>query len=128
MRDNKAGLEGQSLMQLRKLVSSVSEGGVTLEGLTVEVEHGVFEKFMSLTLAYGTVLTDVGRTQYAFFRSLSANPFVYIPLQWPIATKQHGSSSLQDQPCNHNEQTELCPSFHTRPKGSEAFLTFFEND
>ena len=48
MRDNKAGLEGQSLMQLRKLVSSVSEGGVTLEGLTVEVEHGVFEKFMSL--------------------------------------------------------------------------------
>ena len=28
-------------MQLRKLVSSVSEGGVTLEGLTVEVEHGV---------------------------------------------------------------------------------------
>ena len=51
MRDNKAGLEGQSLMQLRKLVSSVSEGGVTLEGLTVEVEHGVFEKFMSLTLA-----------------------------------------------------------------------------
>ena len=48
MRDNKAGLEGQSLMQLWKLVSSVSEGGVTLEGLTVEVEHGVFEKFMSL--------------------------------------------------------------------------------
>ena len=93
MRDNKAGLEGQSLMQLRKLVSSVSEGGVTLEGLTVEVEHGVFEKFMSLTLAYGTVLTDVGRTQYAFL----SNPFVYIPLQWPIATKQHGSSSLQDQ-------------------------------
>ena len=31
MRDNKAGLEGQSLMQLWKLVSSVSEGGVTLE-------------------------------------------------------------------------------------------------
>ena len=42
-------------MQLRKLVSSVSEGGVTLEGLTVEVEHGVFKKVMSLTLAYGTV-------------------------------------------------------------------------
>ena len=42
-------------------------GGITLEGLTVEVEHGVFEKFMSATLAYGTVLTDVGRTPYAFF-------------------------------------------------------------
>ena len=53
-------------MQLRKLVSAVSEGDVTLEGLTVEVEHGVFEKFMSLTLAYGKVLTDIGRTQYAF--------------------------------------------------------------
>ena len=53
-------------MQLRKLVSSVSEGDVTLEGLTVEVDHGVFKKFMSSTLAYGTVLTDVGRTQYAF--------------------------------------------------------------
>ena len=39
---------------------------MTLEGLTVEVKHGVFQKFMSLTLAYGTVLTDVGRTQYAF--------------------------------------------------------------
>ena len=66
-------------MQLRKLVSSVSEGGVTLEGLTVEVEHGVFEKFLSLTLAYGTVLTDIGRTQYAFLsvtvsESLNLNP------------------------------------------------------
>ena len=53
-------------MQLRKLVSSVSEGDVTLEGLTVEVKHGVLKKFMSSTLAYWTVLTDVGRTQYAF--------------------------------------------------------------
>ena len=54
-------------MQLRKLANSVSEGDVTLEGLTVEVDHGVFKKFMSSTLAYGTVLTDVGRPQYAFF-------------------------------------------------------------
>lgn len=121
MRDNDAGLEGQSLMQLRKLVSSVSEGDVALEVLTVEVEHGVFEKFMSLALAYGTVLTDVGRTRMLFCPSLSGNPFVYIPLQWPIATKQYGNSSLQDQPYNHNGQTELSLSFHKRPTGSEVF-------
>ena len=60
------------MIALRKLVSSVSEGAGTLHGLAVEVEHGTFEKLMSFTLAYGTVLTDPGRTQYAFL-SVSAN-------------------------------------------------------
>lgn len=53
-------------MQLRKLVSLVFEGGVILEGLIVEVEYGVFEKFMFLILVYGIVLIDVGRIQYVF--------------------------------------------------------------
>ena len=38
MRDNNAGLEGQILIALRKLVSLVSEGADTLDGLTVEVK------------------------------------------------------------------------------------------
>ena len=38
MRDNNAGLEGQSLIAMRKLVSSVSEVAGTLDGLTAEDE------------------------------------------------------------------------------------------
>lgn len=62
-RDNSAGLEGQFLMELRKIVSSVPEGEGTIDGLTVVVEEGVLENCMSFTLAYGTDLTADGSTQ-----------------------------------------------------------------
>lgn len=61
-RDNSEVLERQFLMK-KIIVSSVSEGEGTIDGLTVVVEEGVLENCMSFTLAYGTDLTADGRTQ-----------------------------------------------------------------
>ena len=43
MRDNKAGLEGQFLMELNDSVSSVSEGTGTDDCLTVAFEEEILE-------------------------------------------------------------------------------------
>ena len=105
-----------------------SEGAGTLDGLTVEVEHGIFENFMSLTLAYGTVLTDAGRTQYAFL-SVSVSESLRLH---PTSMAQSNGAKWEQlsprPPYSHNGQTELFPSFHTQPKVSEAFPTFLDND
>ena len=102
------------MMQLRKLVSSVSEGGVTLEGLTVEVEHGVFEKFISLTLAYGKVLTDVGRIQYAFlFVTVSES------LRLHSASMAHSNEATWEQ---------LSKTSHAITMGRQNFARVFTHD
>ena len=77
---------------------------------------GVLKKLMSLTVAYGTVLTAGGNTQYAFLSVTVSESLCFTPASIAHRRVQHESNSLLDQPYNHNDLLKffLCP--HKLPK------------